>query len=438
MACDSKLERECTIKSDLILDILHREIQRTTGCTDPGTVSLAVARARRALGQVPDHVAVIVSANLYKNAACVGVPGTGMTGLPIACALGAFLDHYESGLDILNHLTPQTLSAAQQMINAGEVEVKWENTPDLLYVRAEVRAGADTAYAVISGDYTNIVEVGVNGAVTEQIGKDTAKPEKISLVGYKLRDLFMAVEALDVNDLRFLVDVAQINREAARTSVNDSGLQLGQSLHKRMVDTEVSIMDKAQAWTGAAGEARMSGRKVPIMAIAGSGNQGITSFLGVLAAAEDLQVDDDMLARALAVSTIFTIYIKSHMTRLSALCGCTLAAAPSVSAAITYMLEGSYEDMEHAMQTVIGTLVGMLCDGAKESCAYKLSLAVNFSVQAAFMSLEDAYIRPGSGLISANIEDTIANLGTLNQAMLSVDQEVIKMIEEGRKSCGIG
>jgi L-cysteine desulfidase len=420
------------MEREFINRILKNEIERTTGCTDPVTVSLAVSRATRELGCIPEKVVVTVSPNLYKNAICVGVPGTGMHGMYIAGALGAVIDHSEAGLAILDYLTEAKLDEAKAMLEEGRVKVGWKDTDEVLYVRAEVFSGGEQAYAVIAGDYSNIIEVGCNDRATHTASAGKARQSAVDIQKYTIQELFTSIESMNIEELNFLLEAARVNRNAAEERSNQSGLHLGPSLRKRTRDLPrpFSTIDQAQAWTGAAGEARMVGLKVPIIAIAGSGNQGITNFLGVLAVAEDLDSSDAKLAKALAISSMITVYIRSYMNRLSPMCGCAIAAAPGVAAATSYLLGGSLEDMVHAMQSVIGTLVGVLCDGAKESCAYKLSMAVNIAVQAAYFAIQGTYIPSGAGLIGNTIEETIANLGRLNAAMAPVDRAVLELIEE--------
>lgn len=420
------------MEKGLLIRILKNEIERTTGCTDPVTVSLAVSRATRELGCVPEKVVVTVSPNLYKNAICVGVPGTGMNGMYIAGALGSVIDHSEAGLAILDYLTEAKLDEAKTMLAEGRVKVGWKDTDEVLHVRAEVFSGGKQAYAVIAGDYSNIIEVGCNDRATHTASAGNARQSAADIQNYTIQELFASIESMNIEELNFLLDAARVNRNAAEEGSNQSDLHLGPSLRKRTCDLPrpFSTIDQAQAWTGAAGEARMVGLKVPIIAIAGSGNQGITNFLGVLAVAEDLGSSDEKLAKALAISSMITVYIRSYTNRLSPMCGCAIAAAPGVAAATSYLLGGSLEDMVHAMQSVIGTLVGVLCDGAKESCAYKLSMAVNVAVQAACFAIQGTYIPSGAGLIGNTIEETIANLGRLNAAMAPVDRAVLGLIEE--------
>lgn len=421
------------MESRELLSILKHETRRTMGCTDPGTITLAAARACRALGMMPESVHVLASPHLYKNAAAVGVPGTGQRGISIAAAAGAVLDRYEDGLAILDNLDEDSLTLAGQMVEEGRVKVGWREMDEILYVRVDLTAGEHSAYAVIQGDYDHVVEVGHNGEVVE--GAERIKREEgmdpIAAIG--IDELLPAVEALPQEDLSFLRTYAETNCESARRALLDDELPFtGAAREKGFSRSEVErTAASVQRWTGTAAEARMAGKTLPIMAVAGSGNQGITSLLGVLSAAEELGSSPEATDRALAYSAAVTVFIKSRMTRLSTLCGAVTAAAPGVAAGVVHLIGGSHSDMVHAMQTVIGTLGGIVCDGAKESCAYKLSLAASFAVQAAYYAVGGAYIRGGAGIISESFDQSVRNLGRLNGLLDEVNLEMIRMISSG-------
>lgn len=415
----------------ILLAVLRSEIERTTGCTDPGAVCLAVRTAARALGERPDTVAVTVSPNIYKNGINVGVPGTGMRGLHIAAAMGAVLESPGSGLDLLDSVAPKDVERAVRLVNAGRVTVSHEETPGPLYIRAEVYSGTRSARAVIRDDYTHIAEIARNGAIVMSESPGPAKAERASLKDYPLKTLFEAIETMTARELSFLGEAAEVNRQAAYAGLEGRSCPLGAALNISAAGLTGwrAAAAKAQALTAAASEARMSGMQVPIMAISGSGNHGIANFLGILAAAEALGSPEEQLLKALAISSTVTVAVKEHSTKLSAICGCSVAASTGVAAGTTYLLGGSYEDMAHAMQSVIGTLAGMVCDGAKESCAFKLSSSVALAVQFSHLALEGAYIKEGMGIVSQSIEKTFENLGRLNNpGMVTADRLMLEMI----------
>ncbi len=419
-----------------LLDILSSEIESSTGCTDPGSVCLAVAAAAEALGGQPERIHVLVSPNLYKNGVSVGIPGTGHIGLPLAAALGALLDDPSRGLAILSDVTDEAVRQAEQIVSGGRVCVTYGQTPDPLYVKATVTRGQDTAHAVIMGDYSHITEVVCNGRTLRQqpaVSASAAYPLKQRTV----KSLYDLILSMDPEDFRFLLEDARRNQAAALQDLQTPSLPLGRSLKQRIppeLTGPLAVSAAAQAYTAAAGEARMSGLNVTIMAIAGSGNHGITNFVGVLSAAESLRATEAQTMTALAISSMITIYIKAYVKRMTAFCGCGVAAATGMAAAVTWLLGGSYEDSVHAMQTVLGTIGGMFCDGAKLSCAYKLSTAASLAVQASYLSLEGCYLPAGVGIIAHTIEQTFANVGRLNDpGMLATDRELVQIIAENQQ-----
>ena len=419
-----------------LIQIIEGEIERTTGCTDPVSIALTVSRAARELRGVPDKVEVTVSPNLYKNAINVGIPGTGKRGMVWAAALGAVIDNSDAGLAILDAVDEATMRAAGELIEERRVDVGYdERAPDALYIKATVSAGADSAAAITMYDYANIVEVTRNG---EQVfGADAARTDEGQpvLTDCTVRELVALIQTLGLEDLAFLVEAAEVNKEAALQGLRDEHLRLGPALsHDMQAEKPASLASKAQALTAAASEARMLGLKVPVIAVTGSGNQGITDLLGVLSVAEDLQACRADLARALAISTVVTIYVKSLTRRMTSFCGAAVAASTGVAAATVYLLGGSYDDMQHAMQSVVGTFAGMLCDGAKESCAYKIGTAIPMAVQFARLALEGAYIPSGDGIVGNTIEETFAYLGQLNNpAMAETDAFMLETIQRIQK-----
>lgn len=420
----------------LLIEVLKKEIEKSTGCTDPGAVALAVAEATAVLGEKPDQIRVAVSPNVYKNGISVGVPGTNQRGLRQAAALGIYLAQWTAeGLGLLDHVDDQIVQAAQELLKANRVEVSYlKSTPDPLYIKAEVLSARNRAWTVIQGDYSNITETGRNNQILFQKPVDATEGSVDELIHYKIADLIETIQGLGLEELRFLLEDAKVNKAAAEEGIRNKNTVMGPALSGMVKESEFpySGMILGKLYTAAAAEARMIGLKVPIMAIAGSGNHGITNFLGVLAAAEALKAPEVKLARALAISSAITIYIKGHIKRMTAFCGCSVAAATGVAAATVYLLDGSYTDMVNAMHSVLGALAGIVCDGAKESCAYKLSTATATAIEYAYLATKKkVFIPPANGIVSHNIEHTFAKLGQLNNpGMVETDKCLLEIIEE--------
>ncbi len=416
-----------------LLALLKSELERSTGCTDPGAVALAVSRARRELGAKPDAIEVIVSPNVFKNGVGVGIPGTGKRGLVIAAALGASIDRHEAGLAIFEHVTPEVLARAEAEVAAGRVRVRYAESPDPLYIRAELHGGEHSAHAIIAGDYSDIVEVGRDGKVVLSRPRAEEQAKADTLLERSLESLFGLLADASVDELEFFGEVADINEAAARVGLGDERLRLGRSLARTSSELPqpFAAIRAAQVWTAAASEARMAGLPVTVMAIAGSGNHGITFSLGIAAVAKELGSSRERLLRALAIGALVTVVIKCHVHRMTAFCGCSIAASTGVAAGVVHLLGGDFAASEGAMQSVVGTLSGMLCDGAKESCAYKLSTSASFAIQSAYAAIEGVSIPRGMGVVGRSIEESFANLGVLNESgMATTDRVVLGIIEK--------
>ena len=426
------------ITSEEFLNVLQKELEPTTGCTDPAAIALASSRAASELSGPVEHILVQLSPNVYKNTAAVGVPGTHSDGAAvirggaIAAALGSQLVCWQKGLSILDEVNESTLQAALNLEKRGGVEVKCISTPDPLYIVVTVRAGEQKASTIIAGDYSHISEVRVNDHIIVSEPKPSSTQGESIFVRHPLRELIELALSISAERYEFLLEALDVNRSAARNGALATQLKLGPTLAACPLADAAS---RTRAWVAAAGEARMAGLRLPIVAITGSGNHGITLFVGLAALGETLGSSRTELARALAIGATVTTYIKGHIQRMTAFCGCGVAAATGLGAGAIHLLGGNYSQMEHTMQSVIGTLAGMLCDGAKESCAYKISTAAQTALQFAELAMQGVYLQSGVGILGNSIEDTFINLGRLNNpAMLGTDQLILELIQQRNKT----
>jgi len=301
---------------------------------------------------------------------------------------------------------------------------RWIATRDKRNLPDQLATGA--------GDYSTIVEVTHDSAVTFATSQQSQTASHNAFADCDLRELIGLTFQAEVGELQFLLDAANVNRQATETGMST---KLGAALHRQMVNLPApfSAVELARLWTGAAGEARMSGMRVPIIAIAGSGNHGIVNFLGTLAVAQAVGASEEQLARALAISSTVTVYIKGFIQRITAFCGCAVAASPGVAASATHLLGGNWDTMTRAMHSVIGALAGMVCDGAKESCAYKISMATATAIQSAYLAAEGVGVESQMGVVGADIEATIRNLGALNNpGMVETDRFLLGLIAGSR------
>jgi len=417
------------ITAERLLGILHSEIRLATGCTEIAAAALAAAKAAENL-QVPVvRLTVAVSPNIYKNAALAGVPGTPLRGLAAAAALGAVIGRADEGLGVLNAVDAQILSRARQLLNGGGVVVVCDaDCRETVYVRVEAAAEDATTQVLIQGAHDRIAEVWRNG---KRVFHDTAPGNGCDhaevLRTVPVSRLLKLIDDIPAAELDFLVEAAEVNAAAAEADLGDAGSRLGPALHRRATDGRdlAAARAKAQALSGAAAEARMSGRLVPVMSITGSGNHGIANFLGVYGFARLLGASRERLARALAIASVVTVCVKAHTGKLTAFCGCAIAPATGLAAAVVDLLGGNGETREHAMQTVIGTFAGMLCDGAKESCAFKVTTAVGAAIDIAVLAVDGAYVPDRSGVVGATVDETFARLARLNDPGMRGTERIV-------------
>lgn len=414
------------------IELLKGEIVETMGCTDPGCISFCVARAASELGARPERISLTLSRNLYKNAASVTLPGAGMSGFYIAAALGAVICRPDDGLAMLRHVSPEVLSKASEYMKNCEITVRCDHSVPTLYVRAEVHAGGSAAHVVICHDYQHIAEVGKDGEVIEKREYTSGGSSAPLLRGVSFESLWDKALSVPTEQLEFLLDCAGTMLRTKEDCLNDPCVTLPRAIPccSGCGEPGLELALRVQRATAAAGEGRMRGLMVPIFAIAGSGNHGVVNFLGVYEAALGLNATREQTLRALAISSTLVIAIKHSMTRMSAFCGCAVATATALSAAVVYLLGGSFAQAESAMHSLLGTLSGLLCDGAKVSCAYKLSSAAYLAVQFAFAAAGGCAIGSGDGVVGECIEDTVENVSRLNSmGMEQLDSVIVDIIQ---------
>ena len=422
------------IDKQKLLDILTSEIESSTGCTDPGSVCLAVAVAAHTLGRRPEKIDVLVSPNIYKNGVSVGIPGTNRIGLELAAALGALLDEPERGLAILADVTGDIVQQAAAIVSDGRVHVAYGQTPEPLYVRAIVSGGGEEAQAVIRGDYSCVTEILRNGAPVMQVEGRTHGAAVYPLVEYSVQELYETILSMEPESFRFLLEDARRNQEAVRRDLEDPELPLGRLLKQRIsgqMTGPLAVSAEAQAYTAAAGEARMSGLNVTIMAIAGSGNHGITAIIPVVEMAEHLNAGKDATARALAFSHLLNVYIKLFTGKLSATCGCGVSAAAAASAAMVWLMGGSDDQIGAAIVNMSGNLTGMICDGGKIGCALKLATASSAALMCAYLAINSVALAPTDGICAATPEQAIRNMGRVSTpGMVETDRTILWIMME--------
>ena len=412
-----------------LLHLLRSEVIPAIGCTEPIAVALCVARAKELLGCEPDAITVYLSKNVYKNALAVGIPNTGMTGLPIAIALGATVGKSEYMLEVLRDATPETVAYAKDyMLRVpAQIHINYE-APSILYIHAEVRKGDQTAQATIMDEHTNFVESGTRSQEPRLNSKIDTTENALSL--RRVYDFAMEV---DIHDLTFLKEGAEMNTAAAETSFADQyGHGLGRLLRANTLTATPemeklfgnTLFTKIISYTCGACDARMSGAMVQVMSNSGSGNQGISCSIPVYLYAKENNCTKEQTLRALALSNLTVIYIKQSLGRLSALCGCVVAATGS-AAGITYLMGGNYEEITYAIKNMIANISGMICDGAKPGCALKVTSGVATAIFSAYLAMQHSYADSTEGIVEDDIDRTIRNLTRIGHDGMKVTDDLI-------------
>lgn len=422
-----------------ILRLIRREVVPAVGCTEPVAVALAVARAAELADMdrnAPERIDCRLSANIIKNAMGVGIPGTGMTGLPIAVALGELTGKSENGLEVLNGVTPESVEQGRALIDRNIISISLADDADnILYIDVTVEGAGHRGRAIISGGHTRFVYEEGNGKVVRDIrgangaegGDDCSIPE---LDLHTVWDFAMTVP---VEELDFILETRRLNKLAAeRALMAEYGHRVGRTLHSERQRNIMgdSTFSRILSYTAAACDARMGGAPVAVMSNSGSGNQGIAATMPVVIYAEENYADLEQTVRALILSHLTSIYIKQSLGRLSALCGCVVATTGS-AAGICYLMGGGYEQVAATVKNMAANLTGMICDGAKPSCAFKLTSGVSTAVISAMVAMEGDVCTSLEGIVDESVDRTITNLTTIGrEGMTQTDALILKIMTE--------
>lgn len=415
-----------------IIALVHREVKPALGCTEPIAVALAVAKAVEILCEEQHFdrlthdfkVTAAVSGNILKNGMGVGVPGTGMLGLHIAAALGAVCGKSEYGLEVLHDLCDESIARAKEIL--PDVTIELADTEHKLYVSAVVTADGRTAEAIIEDAHDHIVKTMLDGQTLNDSSDALAEEEEEGDFGITIREIYDFANTVDVKDIEFILDDRKLNMALADEGLKGKyGLCVGRTIRD---DNErhfgKNFLTYAMSLTAAASDARMAGCTLPAMSNSGSGNQGITVSMPVIAYAKHYNVDDEKLTRALILANLVAIHIKNYLGKLSALCGCVVASTGAASG-ITWMKGGSYEKVCATIKNMIGNITGMVCDGAKVGCAMKVASGVYTAVQSSMLALDGQCVSEHDGIIDLDIEKTISNLGKVGSVGMQQTDNII-------------
>ena len=430
-----------TLRESQIINLIRKEVKPALGCTEPIAVALAVAKAMELMqeglqgddcrSRLCYSLHIEVSGNILKNGMGVGIPGTGMVGLHIAAALGAVCGKSSYGLEVLHDLGQDSVEAAKRLVERDCIALSLAETDMKLYVKASVEYDGHVSYAVIKNDHDNICETGFDGksdladadTVTEAVSDQNSTLD----YGLTVREILEFSSAVSYEDIEFILESRTLNLALANEGMSGRyGLKVGYALRQEG-NREVfgdDFLSYAMALTAAASDARMAGCTLAAMSNSGSGNQGITVTMPVIAYSLRYKCSDEELARALVLSHLIAIHIKGYLGKLSALCGCVIAST-GAACGLVYLRGGDYGQICAAIKNMIGNITGMVCDGAKEGCAMKVASGVSSALQSAVLAREGICISEYDGIIEKDIEKTIRNLGRIGSVGMQNTDDMI-------------
>ena len=406
---------------DRIVALIQQEVVPAIGCTEPMCVALCTAKATEQLGCRPERITALLSANILKNAMGVGIPGTGMIGLPIAIALGAIIGKSAYQLEVLKDLTPEALDEGKQYIGENRIYIRLkDNIKEKLYVEIIAEANGRSETAIIAGGHTRFVS-------TFSEDSQCAESSEASALPLSLRLVYDFATTAPLDEIRFMMQTREYNMNAAREALKGNyGHNLGKTIDRPLSKGIFgnSIFCHIIARTASACDARMGGAMIPVMSNSGSGNQGICATNPVCVYAKENENTEEELIRALTLSHLTAIYIKQSLGRLSALCGCVVAGIGS-SCGITYLMGGDYEHVCRSVKNMVANLTGMVCDGAKPSCSLKIASGVSTAVMSALLSMEGKCVSSAEGIVDECVDKTIHNLTSIGADGMGITDELV-------------
>ncbi len=409
------------MNTDILISILKDQVKPALGCTEPGAVALAVVRAREILCDGVEKINIRVNSNVLKNGMGVGIPGTNERGLVFVAALGLVVGKSEYGLEVLKDVNEDSIKNALKIENSGIINIELDKNADKLLICVEAYSKSSKATVIIKNSHTNIVfeckddhvildkEADEKASISNNI--PPVREIKYEIQNYDIDDLIDFADHTDINKLNFIQDGIDMNLRLADIGVQgDIGLGYGKYLHNNIID----IYTRAKAFTAGASEARMSGYPLPVMSSAGSGNHGLVAIVPISIIGYEKNYPKEQILRAITLSHLVTIYIKSYIGSLSPVCGCGVAAGVGSAAGLTYLEGGNKDQINKAISNMIAGVTGMICDGAKLGCSYKLAISVDAAVDASNLALNNMFIPFDNGILGETAEQSIKNLADVS------------------------
>lgn len=414
-----------------LVDLLKKEVKPAMGCTEPVAVTLAAAKAREISNYKNiDRIEVVVSANIYKNGMAVGIPKSKYVGIPIAAAIGVIDGDSDQLLKIYESIDEGAAERAKLILD--KVQVSIADNDEKVYVSVTVYEGIKKTTAILQGLHNHFAYITKDHEVVLE------NPLKIcensfDITSMSVAEIIESAIQADPDKIDFLLEGLEMNEIISKIGQNEKlGIGVGYNFKKSIEEGILGndLANRAMYYTAAASDARMSGISLPVMSSNGSGNNGLTAILPLLAYRDQFNPSRDLLAKALAMSHLLNCYIKAEIGRLSALCSCGISAATGAGAAMTWLMGGTIEQVEGTISNMIANLSGMICDGAKNSCALKLATAASTGVKASILAMNGTIAPAYDGIIGRSAEESIKNLGVLSRdGMQLTDQTILKTMQ---------
>lgn len=415
-------DRQCQM-----ISLIQDQIRPAVGCTEPAAAAYASALATRALGCPVEKLTVTVSRNILKNAMGVGIPGTNMVGLPIAVALGSLCGDADAALAVLHNVKGDDVARARVLVDEHRVNVLLGDTEQKLYIDVVALGEGHTGRAVIEGSHTNVSRVEKDGQVISGSGAAQDAQQAAASVEISLKEIDEFIRTVDAKELTFLHECINMNLTIATEGISNAyGMSLGRSMKEKM-DAQGFTSEEgwATAVTCAAADARMGGCVLPVMSSCGSGNQGLTATLPIIAVCRKREVSEEVLLKCLAYSLLVTIHVKAHLGKLSALCACSVGASIGTACALTYLDGGNFAAICHCIDNVVADVAGVICDGAKAGCSLKIATGVASAFRGSMLALKDRNATALDGIVGPDAEASIDNLANLCNAGMTITDRVI-------------
>ena len=409
--------------------LLNSELKMATGCTEPIAIAYAGARLRQVLGEIPEHCTVYCSGNIVKNVFAVTVPNSdGSKGIDTAALLGIIGGDADYVLDVLHNVTPDDIALMKKLVADGICDCELVEGVENLYIRIEAQHGSNSALVEIKDYHSNITRIEKNGEVLFNAAEEETEASSIDKSLLNVKNIYEYANTVELDEIKeVLLNQIKCNSAIAEEGLkNPWGAQVGRSIYEH--DMGKSVWNKARAYAAAGSDARMNGCPMPVVINSGSGNQGMTVSLPIYVYATELNIDEEKMLRALALANLISLHQKRYIGSLSAYCG-AVSAATGAACGIAYMQGGDYKLICDVITNSINTTGGMVCDGAKSSCAAKIATALDMALLSLEMSKKERVFMPGEGLVEDDIEETIANVGRMGRdGMKSTDVEILKIM----------